>query len=64
MNELERKDFNLKRLENNEKLENYAKENERNEEKLFGLLEKSTKNIEENPQNLVFSFFFNILKIT
>ena len=55
VNELEKKDFNLKRLENNEKFEKYAKENEKNEENLFGLLEKSTINVEENPQNLVFS---------
>ena len=58
MNELEKKDFNLKRLENNQKFENYAKENEKNEEKLFGLLEKSTINIEESPQNLVFYYFY------
>jgi len=57
VNEFEKKDFNVKRLETEERFQGYAKENEKNAEKFFNLLEKSANSVEEdNKHNLVFSF--------
>lgn len=54
VNELEKPDFNLKRLENEAHLQEYAKENEKSTESFINQLTKTVKTYDTNNKNLVF----------